>query len=168
MAKYGSANLIPMFRKAAKLRNEMLQAGFTDNGGAIHSAERILNLLGLHLNYPSLDHINNLRHWEGAEFSAEALTAHNAGKSVRIEHVSPLRDFTREAIKIEQHATDGQLEEFVKARYRLVLLTPDETLRLNKKNRSKMSPDRLADITFVKRRAAGRKAAATRKANAAK
>jgi hypothetical protein len=168
MAKYVSGNLIPMFRKAAKFRNEMVNAGFTDNGGAIHSAARILDLLGLHLNYPSLDHINNLRGWKGAEFSVQALAAHNAGKPVRIEHVSPLRDFTREAIKIERQATDGQLEEFVKARYRLVLLTPDETLQLNKKNRSKMSPDRLAGITFVKRRAAGRKAATTRKADGAK
>jgi hypothetical protein len=33
-----------MFRKAAALRNEMIAAGFTDNGGAIHSAERILNI----------------------------------------------------------------------------------------------------------------------------
>jgi len=42
--KYYSGNLIPMFRKAAALRNEMIAAGFTDNGGAIHSAERILNI----------------------------------------------------------------------------------------------------------------------------
>lgn len=27
-----------MFRLAAALRDEMLKAGFTDNGGAIHSA----------------------------------------------------------------------------------------------------------------------------------
>jgi hypothetical protein len=141
-----------MFRKAAKLRNEMLQSGFTDNGGAIHSAERILDLLGLHLKYPGLDHINNLRNWKGAEFSIEALSAHNAGKPVRIEHVSPIREFTREAIELEQHATDEQLEDFVKAKYQLVLLTPDETLRLNKKNRSKMTPDRLssAGIALVK------------------
>jgi hypothetical protein len=43
--KYDAANLIPMFRLAARLRNEMKNAGFTDNGGAIHSAERILNIL---------------------------------------------------------------------------------------------------------------------------
>jgi len=59
--KYHSGNLIPMFRLAATLRKQMLDAGFTDNGGAIHSAERILNILGLCLNYPDLSHINNLR-----------------------------------------------------------------------------------------------------------
>lgn len=142
MAKYESGNLIPMFRKAAKLRNEM-QEGFTDNGGAIHSAERILNLLGLHLKYSGMSHINNLRKSKGAEFSIEALAAHNAGKPVVIEHVSPIRDFTRKAIDMEHDATDEQLEEFVKTNYQLVLLTPDEALRLNKQNRSKMTPDRL-------------------------
>src|SRR5580698_7708954 len=152
MAKYGSANLIPMFRKAAKLRNEMLQAGFTDNGGAIHSAERILNLLGLRLKYSALSHINNLRKWKDAEFSIEALAAYNAGKPVVIEHVSPIRDFTRKAIDMEQSATDKQLEEFVITNYQLVLLTPEEALRLNKQNRSKMTPDRLtsAGITLAK------------------
>src|SRR5258707_8095535 len=109
--KYHSGNLMPMFRRAAKLRNEMREAGFTDNGGAIHSAERILNLLGLRLNYPELSHGNNLRVYPGAEFSIKALAAHKAGTKVLIEHVSPIRDFTRKAIeKIDGGATDQQLE----------------------------------------------------------
>jgi hypothetical protein len=33
---------------------------------------------------------------------------------------------------------------FVKAHFRLVLLTPEETIQLNQPNRSKMSDDRLA------------------------
>jgi len=133
-----------MFRKAAKLRNEMLEEGFTDNGGAIHSAERILNLLGLRLKYSDLSHMNNLRSWERAEFSIEALAAYKAGNTIVIEHVSPIRDFTRKAIeKIDDGASDEQLEDFVKINYRLVLLTPDEALRLNQQNRSKMMPDRL-------------------------
>ena len=45
-----------MFRLAAKLCKRMRAAGFTDNGGAIHSAERILNMLGLCLVYPDLSH----------------------------------------------------------------------------------------------------------------
>jgi hypothetical protein len=61
LPKYQSGNLIAMFGKAAKLRNEMLAEGFTDNGGAIHIAERILNLLGLRLNYTGLSHGNNGR-----------------------------------------------------------------------------------------------------------
>ena len=41
-----------MFRKAAMMRNEMLADGFTDNGGAIHSASRILDILCHRVCYP--------------------------------------------------------------------------------------------------------------------
>ena len=142
--KYQPELLIAMFRKAAALRNEMLAAGFTDNGGAIHSAERILNILGLVLNYSELSHINNLRHSQKAIFSVEALELHTSGKKVLIEHVSPLRHLTQKAIeRIDQQVTDTQFQQFVKEHYKLVLLSPAETLRLNKQNRTKMNPDRL-------------------------
>lgn len=55
--KYEPLKLVEMFRLAAKLRAQMIAGGFTDNGGAIHSAERILNILGLRLCYPQLSHI---------------------------------------------------------------------------------------------------------------
>jgi len=58
----------------------MRAAGFTDNGGAIHSAERILNILGLCLVYPDLSHINNLRKYAKAEFSVKALAAYDRGE----------------------------------------------------------------------------------------
>src|SRR3954464_4134628 len=99
VSKYEPAKLIAMFRMAAALRGQMQEVGFTDNGGAIHSAERILNILGLRLCYPGLTHINNLRHYPNAPFSAEALIAHKAGEKVLIEHVSPHRALTRLAIK---------------------------------------------------------------------
>ena len=106
--KYQPDLLIAMFRKGAALCNEMIEAGFTNNGGAIHSAERILNILGLCLNYFALSHINNLRHLEEAEFSVEAWKLHQNGNKVLIEHVSPLRHLTREAIdKIEQGISDA-------------------------------------------------------------
>lgn len=91
VSKYEPAKLIAMFRLAAALRGQMQEVGFTDNGGAIHSAERILNILGLRLCYPGLTHINNLRNHPNAPFSAEALIAHEAGEKVLIEHVSPHR-----------------------------------------------------------------------------
>ena len=96
--KYEPPKLVAMFRLAAALRKQMLEVGFTDNGGAIHSAERILNILGLRLCYPELTHINNLRHHPDAPFSQEALAAHKAGEKVRIEHVNPHRALTRLAI----------------------------------------------------------------------
>lgn len=143
--KYPPELLIAMFRKAAAFRNEMLEFGFTDNGGAIHSAERIMNILGLRLNYPGLSHINNLRHFEDAIFSVEARQLHQAGEKVLIEHVSPLRHLTQMAIEvIGKKVTDDQFKDFVKKHYKLVLLSPSETQRLNKQNRSKVSADRLS------------------------
>ena len=145
-----------MLRKAAALRNEMLALGFTDNGGAIHSAERILNILGLRLNYSGLGHINNLRHYKGALFSVEAQAAHRSGTRVLIEHVSPIRDLTRKTIeKISNGASDTELAAYVGDHYQLVLVTPTEALRLNRLNRSRMSSDRLssAGIRLARSRA---------------
>lgn len=143
-----------MFRKAASLRNEMIASGFTDNGGAIHSAERILDILGQRLNYPGLNHINNLRNYPDAEFSPAALEAHERGEKVIIEHVSPTRAFTRDAIaEIDKVKSDQEFMDYVKRNYRLVLLTAEETRRLNKMNRSQMTPDRLgrANISIANR-----------------
>lgn len=145
MSKYKPENLIAMFRLAAQLRKRMLKAGFTDNGGAIHSAERILNILGQRLCYPGLTHINNLRNHPNAPFSAAAVLAHAAGERLFIEHVSPHRAFTRLAIEqIEAKVSDEEFARFVQAHYQLALLTADETSRFNRLNRSKMAPDRLA------------------------
>jgi hypothetical protein len=129
----------------------MRAAGFTDNGGAIHSAERILNTLGLCLVYPELSHPNNLRKYEKAEFSVKARAAYDRGDKVLIEHVSPVRAFTRMAIEKIDSLDDKGLERFVKKHFRLVLLTPEETAQLNRQNRSKMSKDRLAGIRFCQR-----------------
>jgi len=144
--KYHKENLIPAFRLAASLRNQMIAAGFTDNGGAIHSAERIMNILGMHLKYPDLTHINNLRKLASARFSIEGLAAHTSGEKVFIEHIAPLRDLTRKAIaEIDRGVTDKKFEAFVRANFELVLLSLQETQRLNKQNRSRMDPDRLAN-----------------------
>lgn len=143
-SRYSPENLILMFRKAASLRNEMIDSGFTDNGGAIHSAERILDLLGLCLNYPGLSHQNNLRTYPGAEFSPAALEAHERGEIVKIEHVSPRRALTRGAIReINNGASDQEFTDYVRKHFRLVLLTPEEFQRLNRINRSEMTQDRL-------------------------
>jgi hypothetical protein len=143
--KYEPLKLVEMFRLAAKLRAQMIAGGFTDNGGAIHSAERILNILGLRLCYPQLSHINNLRQLPDAPFSEDALVAHKAGQRVLIEHVNPHRALTRSALaEIEAGATDSQFLVFVRTHFRLALLTESETTRLNRLNRSKIDADRLA------------------------
>lgn len=153
-SKYSLEHLIRMFHKAAQCRNEMNDLGLNDNGGAIHSAERILELLGLRLNYFGLNHINNLRNYPGAEFSPAALEAHERGEPVQIEHVSPRRALTRKAIEeIENGASDQEFTDYIRKHYRLVLLTAEEKQRLDKINRSEMAQDRLgsAGISVVKR-----------------
>lgn len=148
--KYNESNLIPAFILAAEFRNKLLGMGFTDNGGAIHSSERIINMLGLALNYPDLDHLNNIRHHKAAKFSVEAKKTYDNKEKVYIEHVSPVRDFTREAIKLIDTVSSVEekselLKEFVRTHYQLVLLTKEETDRLNRLNRTKMSATRLFD-----------------------
>lgn len=120
--------------------------GFTDNGGAINSAERILDILGQRLNYPRLDHIKNLRNYDWAMFSRAALEAHLQGKGVNVEHVSPKRALTRAAIgQLDNGATDDELLDYIRRNYELVLLTEEEKSRLDRHNRSNMTPTRLAD-----------------------
>jgi len=143
--KYEPMKLVAMFRLAAELRNRMLAGGFTDNGGAIHSAERILNILGLRLCYPELSHINNLCKLTQAPFSEAARVAHESGQKVLIEHVNPLRALTRLAIeKLESGVNDSEFLDFVRTHFQLALLTEDETTRLNKLNRTKIHPERLS------------------------
>ena len=142
--KYTPEVLLPVLRKAAAFRQEMLDVGFTDNGGAIHSAERILNTLSLRVKYPDLGHMNKLKNYPRAEFSPAALKAFGRGEKVQIEHVSPHREYTRKVISlINEGADDSEVLRFIRDNYRLVLLTPDETLRLNRINRSKLDPQRL-------------------------
>jgi hypothetical protein len=157
--KYQPAMLLQMFRKAAKLRKEMRDAGFTDNGGAIHSAERILNILGQRVSYPGLNHINGLKHYPAAVFSTKAYMAHRRGEQVKIEHVSPLRHLTQRAIRRALNGdSDEEMIAYVRRHYRLVLLTPEEMARLNGVNRSAIRWKRLekAGITFRGRHKAAR------------
>jgi hypothetical protein len=154
--KYDPDLLIQMFRKAAALRNEMVAAGFTDNGGAIHSAERILDILGQRLNYPGLSHGNALKHYQHAEFSDAAWELHQAKGAVLVEHVSPRRHLTQMAIAKIETLSDAQFRVFIKRHYKTVLLSPEETLRLNRLNRSRVCSNRLeeAGINVAVRRVA--------------
>jgi hypothetical protein len=121
----------------------MIKAEFTDNGGAIHSAERIITILGERLKYPGLSHLNNYRRYPDAEFSIKACANYKDGKPVKIEHVAPIRAFTREAIEKTVSKDDADLCRYVKETFRLVLLTPEEAENLNRLNRSRIDPERL-------------------------
>ena len=51
------------------------------------------------------------------------------------------------AIKeVDREVSDDDFKEFVRRHYQLVLLSPEETLRLNKHNRSKVHPERLKQV----------------------
>ncbi len=149
-SKYNENNLIPVLRKAAKFRNELIKAGFTDNGGAVHSAERILDILSCRIKYLGLTHINNVKNHTAAEFSKAAMESLDRGERVFIEHVAPLRALTRAIISaIDAGKSDRQLINFIKKHYRLVLLTAEETKRLNKINRSEIHDDRLGQAKII-------------------
>jgi hypothetical protein len=143
-SKYSIPGLIEQFRIAAEARNAMIKAGGTDNGGAIHSAARVLDILALRVKYNTAGHIRSVRNNGAAEFSVKAKAAHRRGQPILIEHVAPTREFTCKAIVVvTKYKSDEPLLRFIKKHYRLVHLTPEETIKLNRQNRSKMDPQRL-------------------------
>jgi len=148
--KYHTRNLLPALRLFIEARNKALESGFTDNGGAIHSVERILDILSIHVRYPHLTHINSLKGDPGAEISVQAHEARVRGEPLRIEHVLPQRAYARRVIGlVKEGASDDDILHFIKKNYRLVLLTEDETKRLNRLNRSNITDDRIADAGIV-------------------
>ncbi|AUO22882.1 hypothetical protein [Pseudomonas sp. NC02] len=148
--KYSPPTLLPPLRLFIDARNKAIEAGFTDNGGAIHSVERILDILCQRVKYPNLRHINSLKTRSDAECSIDAHNARMRGERVLIEHVMPQRAFAQEVIRlVTSGCTDEEIISYIQQHYRLVLLSPQETLALNKLNRSRITPDRLAEAGIV-------------------
>lgn len=148
MPKYTPENLLPALRLFVDARNEAFDGGFTDNGGAIHSVERIVDILSCGLCYPHLSHINNLKSDPKAEISKAAHEARQRGErlKIKIEHVLPQRAYARKIIEIvNDRGSDEDVIRYIKENYRLVILTDEETVAINKINRSKITKDRIAD-----------------------
>lgn len=146
MGKYVPKAMLGPLRLFAKARNEALRAGFTDNGGAIHSVERILDILAQRLCYPHVSHANTLKKLLTTECSVGAYAARERGEPVFIEHVMPQRAYAQRVIElIDSGATDDEVIDFIKRTYRLVLLSAGETSAINQANRSSLSDDRIAD-----------------------
>jgi len=144
--KYRAENLLPALRLFIEARNKAVAGGFTDNGGAIHSIERILDILSLSVCYPGLTHINGIKKDPATEISVQAHEARQQGEPVFIEHVLPQRAYARKVIElVNDGASDDDILKFIKANYRLVLLTKAETTRINRLNRSTITNDRIAD-----------------------
>lgn len=152
MSKYKPEELLAPLRLFVGARRQALKAGFTDNGGAIHSIERILDILGLRLCYPFVSHINKLKYHPNAECSVAAFEARGVGGRLLIEHVMPQRAYARRICDmIDAGESDDAVLRYVRESYRLVILTDEETYMLNRQNRSTLSTDRLADAGIAVR-----------------
>ena len=133
MAKYTPDNLIPALRLFIEARNNAVDSGFTDNGGAIHSVERILDILSQRLCFAGLTHTNHLKKSTDAEISVAAHAARIRGENIFIEHVLPQRAYAKEIIaRVAKGSTDDELIKYIRENYRLVLLTDEETKRINR------------------------------------
>ena len=144
--KYTPENLFPALRLFVDARNSAIEAGFTDNGGAIHSVERILDILSCRIKYPTLRHTNNYKtvDWSDRSVEAQKAISRGNGSDVKLEHVAPQRAFARQVIElIATKASNQEITRYILATYQLVLLTPEETVKLNKRNRSKLEDRRL-------------------------
>ncbi len=71
--KYNSENLLPALHLFIEARNKAIEAGITDNGGAIHSVEHIVDMLSMHLCHPQESHINNLKSDPSVEINVDIL-----------------------------------------------------------------------------------------------
>lgn len=143
-SKYNRDNLFRALRLFVEARRNALEVGFTDNGGAIHSIERILDILACRIKYPKLRHINSAKRASDMEISVAAHEARLQGERIRIEHVMPQRAFARQIIDmIERGQTDNEIEAYVGRTYRLVLLTEKEARALDLWNRSSLHEDRI-------------------------
>lgn len=144
-SKYQAETMLPALRHFVEARNFAVREGLlTDNGGAIHSIERILDIMSLRVCYPHVSHYNSLKKCPNAHRSVEAENARRAGESVEIEHLLPKRAYSQLICgMIADGASDEEILTYIKTHFRLVLLTQAERKALDKVNRSKLDPERL-------------------------
>jgi hypothetical protein len=151
--KYQTDNLMPALRIFAKAREQALKGDFTDNAGAIHSVMRIIHLLQLRLCFPHLSHAKDFKA-EPLEISNAAHRARQRGEPTRIEHVLPERAFARQVCNlIRDGATDKKVLDHIARSHRLVIVTPEEAAAIDRSNRTRIAPDRLAGIALRRRQA---------------
>ena len=145
--KHNAVNLISALRIASEARLKIRAVGVDDNGGAIHSVERILDILGQRIKYPGLSHINKLKNYAKAEMSVAAFDQIALGGKVEIEHVAQKRALSISMLGfLESPRSDSEISSFVETYYRLVLLTPTERKNLDRINRTKLDSNRLVGI----------------------
>lgn len=156
MLNISKDDLFNSMRLFAEARKVALQSGFTDNAGAIHSIERILEILCRKIVFPSVAHPNGLKRHERVEISIAAHAEREAGNlgAIQIEHVMPQRAFAREVLSRLERFSDSEIEDYISTTYRIVILTKKERRQCDRLNRTRMTPDRIAEagIELFKRR----------------
>jgi len=136
--------LMPLFIEAARFRNSISRNGELDNAGAIHSATRVIDLLGQLLNYGGIGHVRRIKKLAETECSLAVCASKRTDSE--IEHVQPMRALTVAAIKaakLGQPGVERRVIMFIRKHYRLVLLTKAERRALDRQNRIGLDPKRL-------------------------
>lgn len=163
MGKYDPRSMMPIFRLFWHARNEARAMGLTDNGGAIHSATRIADVIASNHVYPNQPRFGqSLKLSAKAEISAaaydlreralaEGLAPAKVAAQIEVEHFLPQRAMTIHIGQmVDAGATDEEILDWLTDNYRLVLLTREERRLVDSRNRSKLCSERLAGIAMRK------------------
>lgn len=148
------AKLGAEIRAAAAGRKTMNQMGLSDNRGAIHPMERILNIARANLVH-GIAHQSYIKHDMNIEGTVEAFAARKLGKRVDIEHMYPRRESAIAVCRmVEDGASNDALIDYVIQTGRAILLTPEQRAAVDAVpgNRSVYSADRLmkAGLTILR------------------
>ncbi|OBV11376.1 hypothetical protein [Erythrobacter dokdonensis] len=151
-------NMMGAFRLFWQARNEVLTQGLiTDNWGGIYSCTRIADIMAAWAKYPDIQLLSYKMHPD-AEISAAAYEWRENGyasgmprneimKNLRLEHVLPQREMTLHiGAMVDDGKNDEQIFDWIRTHYRVVVLTVQETLELNRRNRSRICPNRMDGI----------------------
>ncbi|WP_394729095.1 hypothetical protein [Altererythrobacter sp. GH1-8] len=150
--------MMSAFRLFWEARNKALERNLiTDNWGGIHSCTRIADIMAAWACYPNIQLLKYKMHPD-AEMSAAAYAWREQGiadglpeseiqANLKLEHVLPQREMTLTIGEmIDNGRTDEEIFVWLRANYRIVVLTAEETIELNRRNRSRICPDRLKGI----------------------
>lgn len=158
-------SMMPAFRLFWQARNEAVGNGLlSDNWGAIYSCNRIATIMADFLCYDGMSTLSKpYKMHPSAQMSAAAFAHRERGLAqgldaseitagLKVEHVLPQREMTlRLGAMIDEGKTDTEILGWLKTNYRLVVLTNEETTELNRRNRSRICPNRMDGIVMQER-----------------
>lgn len=141
------ARFIAALPLAVRYRTELQEIGLGDASGAITSLEYLVEQIGRRLVYPDLlrmhTHVRTAKH---VMWSKAARRAHADGEPTHVEHVAPRRALARKVAELVEARGVKAAVRFIARNYRIAVLTKEETLLLNRRNKDQIERDRLAGI----------------------